>query len=430
MEHLTPTILMLSAKAAGSLINATGEGIILAATVGLCLRFLPGIKPAARFVIWLAVLFAILPLHLLPLAKSSFAPNPPGVNTLHVDVRWSLLMVASWGVLSLTRAIRLLHSFLELRRIAIAGTPYLPSPACSTLLKSGRRRVELCTSPDVARPSVIGFFRPRILLPSDLLPRISAHELEQILLHELAHLRRRDDWTNLIQKITLIFFPLNPVLFWIERRLCIERELACDDCVLNFTLARKAYATCLTNLAEHTLLRRSVSLALGAWEKQSELARRVHRILRRPEKTMGHVAARAVMGALITGLFGGALFLARSPEFISFSPSTHTAMPAIASMATSSTPDSHARNLSPTFVKAVMPEPEREITTYRARTHHYPLPIKAVHRLSKPQQERWVLLTGWQSTSATPRPVLAVSESTASSYAAVPVGNGWLILQL
>ena len=49
------------------------------------------------------------------------------------------------------------------------------------------------------------------------------------MLHEAGHLRRRDDWMNLLQKVGLVLLPLNPVLMWIERRLCLERELACDE---------------------------------------------------------------------------------------------------------------------------------------------------------------------------------------------------------
>ena len=59
-------------------------------------------------------------------------------------------------------------------------------------------------------------------------------------MHEMEHLRRGDDWTNLLQKAGLVFFPLNPASFWVERRLCAERELACDDCVLRSSGARKA----------------------------------------------------------------------------------------------------------------------------------------------------------------------------------------------
>jgi beta-lactamase regulating signal transducer with metallopeptidase domain len=66
---------------------------------------------------------------------------------------------------------------------------------------------------------VFGFLHPRILIPPALLERLTSPELQQVVLHEMEHLRRRDDWTNLLQKMGLVLFPLNPVLLWVERRL-------------------------------------------------------------------------------------------------------------------------------------------------------------------------------------------------------------------
>ena len=134
----------------------------------------------------------------------------------------------------------------------------------AVLLAAGFRGVEVCTSSDVDRPSVIGFFSPRILIPEELFDRLTTAEFGQIVLHEVGHLRRGDDWINLLQKLSLVLVPLNPVLMWIERRLCLERELACDDDVLRLTKAPKAYATCLTNLAEHRLGRTGGGAVAGS----------------------------------------------------------------------------------------------------------------------------------------------------------------------
>jgi hypothetical protein len=433
MEHLTHTMMLFSAEAASSLIKAIGEGMILAVAVHLCLRLLPGIKSTARFTIWLAVFFVVLPLHILPSVKGDLGSAIPGVSAFHVDSRWSILIVCLWGVASVTRAIRLIRSAIELQRIAVAAIPISPAPSLDGILsKSGGRSAKLCSSKDVDRPSVAGFFRPRILLPTAMLEKLSEQELEQILLHEMEHLHRRDDWTNLIQKIALILFPLNPVLSWVERRLCIERELACDDCVLNLTMARKAYATCLTNLAEHSMLRRSASLALGAWEKQSELARRVHRILRKPEEKMGRTTTNVISGALMASLVGGAFMLAHSPELVSFSPPTTITVSSGAPVAASLTPIRQSRGFSPTLVKAVMPEPRQEANSHPPRARR-PEPVKTIHhRPPVQQQQEWVVLTGWQTSTSpvTRRPVLAISETSESSYAAVSVGDGWLIFQL
>ena len=73
------------------------------------------------------------------------------------------------------------------------------------------------------------------------------------------------------------------------------------------------------SLAEHSLDRREVSLSLGAWERQSELSRRVHSILRRGEG-MTRLQARLVLSAIVLALLGGATGLSRCRQFVSFSP--------------------------------------------------------------------------------------------------------------
>lgn len=432
LEHLGNTIMLLSATASGSLVNAVAQGIVLTAVVAICLRFLPGIKPAARFVIWFSVLSAVLALHLLPGARNSLGSSlPANVASLHLDVRWSVLIACIWLALSLVRATTLIRSAVELRRIARSAIPITSVTEYRHLLRTRFRSAQMCTSHLVDRPSVVGFLHPRVLLPQDLLAKLSQQELEQIILHEMEHLRRYDDWTNLLQKLALILFPLNPVLLWVERRLCMERELACDDCVLNCTTARKAYATCLTNLAEHSLLRRGVTLALGAWEKQSELARRVHRILGKPEARMKPTTANLVTGVVLAGLLGGVFTLAHSPELVSFAPATSKVASSDSSAAIQAVPkpSSSAEHFSPTLVKAVMPHTQENALTQRTAEHRKPQSVKAIHRTPKPRSQQWVVLTHWQATSVRQRAVLTVSE-TGSSYAAVPVGNGWLIIQL
>jgi hypothetical protein len=171
---------------------------------------------------------------------------------------------------------------------------------------------------------VIGFFAPKILIPGWLLGKLSAAELKQIVLHEAGHLGRADDWMNLLQKIALVIFPLNPALAWVERRLCFERELACDERVLRETGAPKAYAACLATLAEYRLGRRGVALALGALGRESELAQRVGRILRRGE-LMKPLHAKLVLGGAMLGLLAGVAGLERCPQVVGFAATTRVA---------------------------------------------------------------------------------------------------------
>ena len=302
MNQFAPILTEWSAGAASALLAAIWEGALLAGLVWLGMRFLPRLSAAARSVIWLNVFFLMALLHLVPLFSGAAEPQQAvASHEVRLDPRWSLLIGALWLALSLFRAWQLAAGALHLCRLARRAQPITPSPDLETLLQRNGNKVTLCTSDDVARPSVLGFFRPRILIPPDLAERLTPAELSQVIVHEMEHLRRGDDWTNLIQKLALVLFPLNPALAWVERRLCAERELACDDRVLHAGSGRKAYAMCLAHLAEYSLVRRGFGLVLGAWEKRPELVQRVHRILRGPVHSMGRGPALAATGLLVLG---------------------------------------------------------------------------------------------------------------------------------
>jgi hypothetical protein len=315
------------------------------------------------------------------------------------------------------------------------------------VLGTGSRRVLLCRSVEVDRPSVVGFFAPRILVPAGLLDRLTPAELEQIVLHEMEHIRRGDDWTNLLQKLSLVLFPLNPVLIWIERRLCLERELACDDRVLRATGARKAYAACLANLAEHALVRRGLSLALGAWERRPELVRRVHRILAGGGRQMAPRQLTVAVTLLLAGVIAGGDALAHSPRLVSFGPQAsdlaalqpmsqmrdmgHPGMVPVKAMMTS-TP----AGMVP--VKAMMaPAHPADFRKSSARRQPVRPLIRPQARIAfaervtysapsaQPDQPLVVMVT-WRVEAAGAPPV----QSSQFAYAAVPTRNGWLFVQL
>jgi hypothetical protein len=446
--NLLHSIEGLSRVAAGSVVSGLWQGLVLAAAVWICLRLMPKTTAAIRFAMWTAV-FGVLAL--LPLLHA-YALRGNGGETGHgafvqVDVRWSLAIAALWLAVSLVRAVKLVIGAVQLRGIWKRATPVEMSTSWdSALAAAGWRGAIVCTSANVDRPSVIGFFSPRILIPREMFERLTKSELEQIVLHEMGHLRRADDWINLLQKIGLVLVPLNPALLWIERRLCFERELACDDAVLRFTKAPKAYATCLTNLAEQRLGRRAAALSLGAWEKQSELARRVHSILRRSEG-MSRTQAGVVMSVLVLGLVGGAAELSRLPQVVSFSngaaPSHEVAQSFVADgagyQAVAFHPSAAAHE---TLLKASMPmgtaaqAPQRktQVVAKRHRSVHAAslMRVNQDRAMRQTQQmERWVVLTSWGESSQ-PRMVLTVSGERvfSSSFAAVPTAGGWLVIQL
>jgi hypothetical protein len=288
------------------------------------------------------------------------------------------------------------------------------------------------------------------LLKPELFACLSAAELEQVVLHEVEHVRRYDDWTNLLQKLSLALVPLHPVLLWVDRRMCLERELACDDRVMIQTRARKAYAACLTRLAEESLLRRGLSLALGALGsrgRESELAGRVHRILRSPEKGMSRGKVWAVTAGLLVGVVAGAGGLTRSPKLISFTGNVQeatttqsAARPESAGSVFQPVRSFQRPTAQPMLVKAVMPQRQPSLLK-AASTRQNRLQLanrRFVQRVTSPPRS-YVALSEWRyatrstsmrETEDVPATVYSVTQVQPVFYAAVPTGDGWLLIQL
>jgi beta-lactamase regulating signal transducer with metallopeptidase domain len=442
LMHMIPAF---SAAAASALFSAIWEGTVLAVFVVVCLRLLPGLSAAARSAIWLSVFLLLVLLHVVPAFPSHWAAAGMGggVSTVELDLRWSLGVCGLWAMLSLWRGGQLVVSAVRLHRMAVRATAVEADAALRALLlqpgEGGRkgRATELCTSAEVERPSVFGFFRPRILIPPGLLEELSSEELQQVVLHEMEHLRRADDWTNLLQKLVLVLFPLNPVLLWVEHRLCAERELACDDRVLDSSAGRKAYALCLTHLAEYSILHRSLSLVLGAWERRPELVRRVQRILQRPAQSMSRRPAMFVSASLVLGALGCAVALSRSPQLVGFASNAQdAAMAPLAPGTETARADYRAMGGTPELVKAVMPQAPRTVPS--SSMHRRAAAQKrAIRRQPAQVQRKWVVLTEWRADEAPPHLIFAVAPmvpssdpGAQSSFAAVRIANGWLIVQI
>src|SRR5581483_10139579 len=111
------------------------------------------------------------------------------------------------------------------------------------------------------------------------LNEMSMTELDAALLHEIAHIRRWDDITNLVQKVLAAFLFFHSAVWWIEKRLALNREMACDDVVLRETANRRQYAECFVSLAEKSLLRCGIALAQAVVSHMRDTRIRVSQIL-------------------------------------------------------------------------------------------------------------------------------------------------------
>ena len=375
-----------SQSAASTLITEVWQGLVVAVCLAICLRLAPRTTAGYRFGIWAAGFLTVAGLPFLPLlsrvAFGSASHTTANVAAssirpwLQLDARWSLALIALWATASLLRAADLVVHTRRLRKLWTSAKPVEFSGA-STLSISGRRAIQLCTTTMLERPGVIGFLTPRILIPEWLFARLTPAELDQIVLHETEHLRRGDDWTNLLQKLALVLFPLSPALWWMERQLCLEREMACDEGVIRRTNAPRAYAECLASLAERGIEHRSQGLALGAlslgaWQHRPELVRRVHSILRR-RQVLSPIAARGLMAALGCTLLLGSAGLARCPQIVAFT----SARDAETANIQTSAQDSTALDSTFTPLRAVAVQTSVRTSTYGPQAGPYLSELKA-----------------------------------------------------
>ena len=193
-----------------------------------------------------------------------------------LDVAW-LLGVACLS----TRTIggwRLIH---RLRRSALLKAPEVVYTNFVWLRErlGITRQVSLYISHHIQGPLAIGIVRSLVILPVSALMALSPEQLEAVLAHELAHVRRADYLWNLIQTMveTLLFF--HPAVWWLGRRLRQQRELCCDDVAVQSCADPLVYATALLRLEERRSQRLSLAMALDGHTPWSGLSLRIARIL-------------------------------------------------------------------------------------------------------------------------------------------------------
>jgi len=309
-----------------ALVNGMLASAGLAFTVWVALRLAPGslLNAATRYMVWWVVLVVAVALPVfylpvndaaagvaVPLTESAKRISTPAATEAPHELQtavsplpatalmsprrpvfpltlsgglWPGQIVIAWLVTSVLMMIRLVGSVVVLeRRKARAANP--PQALAVQLEQwtvwcgGSERRVRLGISSEISVPLVAGPWNSTILLPARLLKELSERELEQIGIHEAAHLVRRDDYALLIQRAVEAVFALHPVVRWISKRIDLEREIACDDFVIAATGDSQPYAKCLARVVELSGGVRALPAAAAAVVDRSHLARRVEMLL-------------------------------------------------------------------------------------------------------------------------------------------------------
>jgi len=159
----------------------------------------------------------------------------------------------------------------------------------------------IATCSRVSGPVVVGIFKPMILLPPALLSGMSAQELEAVLAHELAHIRRHDLIINLFQRLIEAVLFFHPAIWYVSRRVSAERENCCDDLVMKNGCDRLTYAQALLRAAELTQSTRhgglqSATALAATGHNLSEFKRRLLRVVGQPNDQTPRLTRSGVCG--------------------------------------------------------------------------------------------------------------------------------------
>jgi beta-lactamase regulating signal transducer with metallopeptidase domain len=302
-----------------AIINAWWQGILLTALVWFILRDLPRVSAATRLAIWQLTLAIVL---LLPFLQQltyfeapataiaalplSVSPSPieavealPAPKPLVVvedgDVAPSFVLIAS--LLAGIGLLRIALAYLAVCRLKRKATP-------STLALPGllARDARILVSSRIGMPMAVGFRSPAILLPQSLIDNLSPEDLNQVILHEAAHLARNDDWVGLLERFLRAIFFFQPAVYFIGRQLDREREMACDDWVVSQSGQTRPYAEALARVAEFGATGRAPILATGVGRRK-EIFRRMEALLDSTRNKIPTISGTLLLAAGATLIF-------------------------------------------------------------------------------------------------------------------------------
>lgn len=187
------------------------------------------------------------------------------------------LFILVWVIGSSWRSISVFKSFIYTRQLVAASKrlsltmPYCKPPA-----------MNVYTSELISSPIVTGLLSPKIIVPENIINKLSQEQLVPILLHEKAHIERKDIWFGFFQELIAIIFWWSPVIRVLNRKIHIERELACDLRAAKKMRNGKQYAQSLLDCAKLMLSQHRNILAMGLFSQKKELSHRINEVLRSP----------------------------------------------------------------------------------------------------------------------------------------------------
>ena len=191
---------------------------------------------------------------------------------------------AFWVIGVLALSVRGLGGWWLIHRLRTSALPQAPEAVCAAFKRISsalglEKKVLLRLSDAIGSPITVGAVRSMVLLPVSAVTLLGPEELEVVLAHELAHVRRADFFWNLVQTVVETLFFFHPAVWWISGRIRHERELCCDDLALKICPNPVVYASALFHLEEHRSRQMRLAMALDGHQSPQTLRMRIARIL-------------------------------------------------------------------------------------------------------------------------------------------------------
>jgi bla regulator protein BlaR1 len=232
------------------------------------------------------------------------------------------LVTLIWLACFLAQLLRLSGGLYKIHRLRRDSTTHPSEYWTTELITLAKqlginRSVSLLQSRWVKTPAAIGWLKPAILVPLGLLAQLPAHQVETILLHELAHIRRNDYLANLLLHCTEAIFFFNPGIRWIASLIRREREACCDDVVLAGTTDRNSYFEALVAFTQLSIDNR-VGAPRGAYmlqfsgTRKTDLLWRIRRMLEKENKKL-HLLEKTILSFALFALVSFSLIKPQPP---------------------------------------------------------------------------------------------------------------------
>jgi beta-lactamase regulating signal transducer with metallopeptidase domain len=224
--------------------------------------------------------------------------------------RYKIGLSIGWLIGVLALLTRLLGSWFYLRTLRMKGIEAIDNQYLN-LFKTLQNRLNINTKVDlylsklVKEPITFGYLKPIVLIPIGLINQLSEQEVEAILLHELAHIKRNDFLINIIQNCIEITLFYHPVIWWISNQVREIREECCDDMAISIQKNKTTYAATLVQVQRYSYsLTSKIKLVMAATGKKGQLTQRIHRLFtEKTAKKQRGISFPLILLTLVVGSF-------------------------------------------------------------------------------------------------------------------------------